>query len=237
MTPPPNHRRNLLPALALLLTMAPAVQALDAVVLEVRELSVAGVTFKDASARLDVFSNDRTRVTLKAGEAALPDPAGRFTQLALSCEQPVVAEPRFGCDAGRFTARGGPTGSLDMNVAAQLRSDTGVTSFSGTGLELAGTTVAFQGKLDGKGWQVQGTTGQASLAELRKFIAPWFELPKEITGDGKVAITGALSDPGDGLRVDVTAKLGAVDLTNEASTIATDKLAAEARLRLQPSGH
>ena len=136
----------------------------------------------------------------------------------------MVAEPRFGCEEGRFTARGGPTGSLDMSVAALLRSDTGITTFSGKGLKVAGTSASFDGRLDDKGWQVKAVTGQALVSELRKFAAPWFELPKDITGDGKVAIEGTLADAGAGLSADVTAKLSAVDLTNEASTIVTDKL-------------
>ncbi len=238
MTPRSNHRTGVLAGLGLLLmTLAPASQALDGVVLEVRELSVAGITVHDASARLDLPGGERVRVTLKAGDAALPEPAGKFTDLQLVCTRPVIAEPRFGCEEGRFTARGGPTGSLDMSVVALLRSDTGITTFSGKGLKLAGTTASFDGQLDDKGWRVKAVTGQALVSELRKFAAPWFALPKDITGDGKVAIEGTLADAGTGLSADVTAKLSAVDLTNEASTIVTDKMSAVARLQAEPRGN
>jgi hypothetical protein len=218
------------------MSFAPGARALDAVVLEVREISVAGVTVHDGSARLDLLGDERTRLTLKAGEALLPDPAGRFADVQLLCPQPVVAEPRFGCEAGRFTARGGPTGSLDMNVTAVMRTDSGVTTFTGKGLKVAGTTASFDGRLDDKAWQVKAATGQATVSALRKLVAPWFELPKDVTGDGKVAIEGTLADQGAGLGTDITAKLSAVDLTNEASTIVTDKLAAVARLQSAPHG-
>jgi hypothetical protein len=154
----------------------------------------------------------------------------------LLCTQPVIAEPRFGCDAGRFTARGGPTGSLDMNVTALMRTDSGVTTFAGKGLKVAGTTATFDAQLDARGWQLKAALGEATVSALRKLVAPWFELPKDLTGDGKVAIDGTVSDQGAGLGADITAKLSGVDLTNEASTIVTDKMGAVARIQYAPRG-
>jgi hypothetical protein len=216
--------------------LAPSAQALDAIVLEVREVQVDGVVVRDAGARLDLLNEKDTRLALKARVAALPEPAGKFTDLQLLCTRPVVAEPRFGCEAGIFTGRGGPTGSLDMDISAVMRTDTGITSFTGKGLKVAGTTATLEGRLDAKGWQVKAVTGEAAVSALRKLAAPWFELPKDITGDGKVIIDATLADAGAGLGADVTAKLSGVDLTNEASTVVTDKLAAVARLRMEPRG-
>jgi len=229
-----NHRARWLTCVALL--CAPAAHAIDAIVLEVRELSIAGTPFEAASARLDLLSDEKTRVTLKARGATLPEPVGKFTDLALLCEQPVIAEPRFGCDAGRFTARGGPTGTVDMQVKAEMRSDSGVTTFSGKGQAVAGSQVSLDGRMDEKGWQVKAVTGAARLSALRKFLAPWFALPADVTGDGEVRLEGTVADRGAGLIADLSAKLDAVDLTNEASTIVTDKMAANARLRMEPRG-
>ena len=156
---------------------------------------------------------------------------GKLSDLALVCTSPVIAEPRFGCEDGRLTARGGPTGSIDAAMTAMMNTDTGVTSFGGRGLKLAGTTATFDGHVDDKGWQVKGRTGTTTVEALRKFAAPWFQLPKDITGDGKVTIEGSAADSGKGTLVDATMNLDAVTLTNEASTIVTDNLAAIARLR------
>ena len=119
-----------------------------------------------------------------------------------------------------------------MQVAAEMRTDTGVTTFKGSGLKVAGTTATFDGRLDEKGWQVKGSTGTTTVAALRKFAAPWF------------AASGRHHRRRQGVRrrrrqrcrqparmLDATLKLDGVDLTNEASTIVTDKLAATARLR------
>jgi hypothetical protein len=230
-----NHLARWLACAAVLTVHAPA-HAIDAIVLEVRELSIAGTPFDGASARLDL-SNDTPRVTLTARGATLPDPMGKFSDLALHCERPVVAEPRFGCDAGRFTARGGPTGAVDMRVKAEMRSDTGVTTFSGKGLAVAGGQVSLDGSLDERGYQVKAVTGALKLSALRKFLAPWFALPADVTGDGNVRLEGTLVDRGAGLVADLAASLDAVDLTNEASTIVTDKMDANARLRLEPRGN
>jgi hypothetical protein len=209
MTCRPNHRGRSLAGLAVLTLFAPMAHAIDSIVLEVREMTVAGMPVKGASVRLELPGGDQARVLVQADEVLLPDPAGRFTQLALSCDRPVIAEPRFGCEAGRFTARGGPTGSLDMQVRAELRSDTGVTTFSGRGVKFAGTTASFDGQLDEKGWQVRGSTGAAKLSELRKFMAPWFQLPADVTGEGQVRIEGQASDAGKGLVADGSVSLEA----------------------------
>jgi hypothetical protein len=118
-----------------------------------------------------------------------------------------------------------------MEVAAEMRTDTGVSTFRGRGLKVAGTTATFDGRLDEKGWIVKGNTGTTTVAALRSFAAPWFELPADVTGDGKAIVEGTASDTGAGTLVDATLRLDGVDLTNEASTIVTDKLTATARLR------
>jgi hypothetical protein len=217
--------------LFLLLGLAPAAHAIDAIVLEVGEMRVAGIPVEGASARLDLLSDTQTRVTITARAATLPDPVNKLSDLAFVCTTPVIADPRFGCDAGRFTGRGGPTGSFDVAMTALMNLKTGITTFGGNGLKLAGTTATFDGSLDDKGWQVKGRTGTTTVEALRKFAAPWFELPKDITGDGKVTIEGSAADAGKGTLVDATMSLDAVSLTNEASTVVTDGLAAVARVR------
>jgi hypothetical protein len=223
--------RSGIPGAALLLLLAPAAHAIDAIVLEVGEMRVSGIPVEGASARLDLLSDTQTRVTITARTATLPDPVNKLSDLSFVCTSPVIADPRFGCDAGRLTGRGGPTGSLDVAMTALMNLKTGNTTFGGRGLKLAGTTATFDGNVDEKGWQVKGRTGSTTVAELRKFAAPWFELPRDITGDGKVTLEGAASDAGAGTLIDTTMNLEDVSLTNEASTIVTDGLAAVARLR------
>ena len=232
MAPHSDHRRLGLPAVAtLLLSLASTAHALDAIVLEVRELTVSGIPVDGANVRLDLLSDRQTRLTLSARAATLPDPMGKVSNLVLVCDQPVIAEPRFGCDSGRLAGRGGPTGAVDMKMSALKHTDTGVTTLNASGLKVAGTTATFDGRLDNQGWQLNGKTGTTTISVLRKFLKPWFELPADITGDGKVALQGTVTATGSDMVADLAVRLDGVDLTNEASTIVTDKLAATARVR------
>jgi hypothetical protein len=219
-------------AAALLASIAcPAAWAVDAIVFEAREISVAGVAVQDASVRLDVIDEAKTRLTVSARSAVLPDPVGTLSSLALVCEEPVIAEPRFACNAGKLTGRGGPTGAVDMSLAASYDMPTETAEVAGEGFRVAGTTAKFRAVSRPTGWQVNGETGIATIAALRSFARPWFELPADITGDGQASIKGGASDSGKGTNVDATLSLRDVSLTNEASTIVTDQMSASARLR------
>ncbi len=205
--------------------------AVDAFVLEVREMTLAGIPIEGAAVRLDLLGDEKTKLTVTANAATVTDPVGKLTQIRLVCDEPVIAEPVYACNGGQLRGRGGPTGNIDMRVTAAMDTKTGVTRFSGDGLAVAGTAAKFNGTLDEKGWRVTGATGVTTVAALRKFAAPWFELPADITGEGKASVEGAASDEGRGTLIDATLKLADVSVTNEASTIVTDGMAADARLR------
>jgi hypothetical protein len=226
-----SHWRPALRATLLLMGLSPAARAVDAIVLEVRELTVAGIPVSNASVRLDVLSHDQTSLTVKAQTATLAAPIGKLTDLSLVCPRPVIADPKFGCAAGRFTGRGDPTGAIDLNIAAEMRADTGVTTFSGRDFKLAGTAAAFDGRMDAQGWELKGRTGTTTIPALRKFAKPWFELPADLTIDGKVTLEMTAADAGKGTVADIGVRLENVDLTNEASTIVGEKVDAAARVR------
>jgi hypothetical protein len=225
-----RHTAGLLAVALFLMCVAPPAPAVDAIVLEVRELTLAGIPVQGATVRLDVLSEKKTRVTVSARNAALGDPFGSLTQLLLVCDQPVIAEPRYGCASGTLSGRGGPTGSIDMNVSAQMRTDTGVTTFSGNGFKMIGTSATFNGQMDQKGWQVKGKTGTTTVGALRKFAEPWGKLPPDYTTNGKVALELAASDEGKGTVADVTAKFDDLAFSNAAGDTAGDQVDLTAHL-------
>lgn len=216
--------------------VVPTAHALDAIVLEVREIVVAGIPAEGAVVRLDVLSDKQTRLTLNARRVALPDPAGAITSFSLVCTAPVIAEPTFGCAAGKLTGLGGPLGAIDMNVKVALNTDSGVTTFEGNGLAVAGTTADIDARLDDAGWRAQARTGTATLTALRKFAEPWFKLPAEFTTDGKAVIEGTIADAGKGIEADGTIKFNDVAFTNEAGDLVGEKIDVTARLRAKPRG-
>jgi hypothetical protein len=42
---------------------------------------------------------------------------------------------------------------------------------------------------------VRGATGAAKVSALRKFVAPWFALPADITGDGQSGSKASSATP------------------------------------------
>src|SRR4051812_48243687 len=208
-------------------------RAVDGIVLEVRELTVAGIPVKDLNARLDVLDEKHTRVTLGARMLEIAK-VGKFENVAFTCVDPVIAEPRFGCPEGKLSGRGGPTGSIDMNAKAEMRTDTGITTFSGNGLRLAGTTAAFEGQLDAQGWRVHAKTGNAKAVDALAFAKPWFQMPKGYTITGLVQVDVDAADLGKGMSADIAAALTGADFTNEESTIVGEKVDASVKLHATP---
>src|SRR4051812_47528898 len=216
------------------LLLAPAARALDAIVLEAREVTVAGIAVQNASLRLDLLSDKRTRIDLRAAAVELPDPIGRLTSVALTCDAPLFADPRFGCEAGRLSGRGGPAGVVDTKITFETDLKSGVSQFAGSGLSLAGTTAAFEGRLDAQGWTAKARTGTTSIPALRKFAKPWFELPADFTVAGNVAVEGSISDRGKGVIADIAATLANAQFTNVAGDIVGEKLGFVMKARVEP---
>src|SRR2546430_1323371 len=113
MAGPPNHRgahaRLVVFALA---ALAGRAHAIDAIVITAREVEVAGVPVQGATVTLELPPGEQTRLTVGARALTFPTPAGRLVNVAFVCNRPLVAEPTFGCDSGRLTANGGPTGAI-----------------------------------------------------------------------------------------------------------------------------
>ena len=71
----------------MLVCLAPGAQAVDAIVLEVRELRVAGIPVEGASARLDLLSDQTDSRDAHARGATLPDPMAGSRNIELVCER------------------------------------------------------------------------------------------------------------------------------------------------------
>ena len=190
--------------------LAPAAHAVDAIVLEVRELTRrrhSGGRRQRAPRPALRQTNPRDAAGARAPRC--PIPSGKFTRSRARVRRAGDrrAALRLRCRDGS-PARGGPTGSHRHAGRAPRCAPTPASPRSAArGLKVAGTTATFDGRLDDKGWQVKGRTGTTTVAALRKFAAPWFELPADITGDGKVASKAAPAMPATGTVVDATLNL------------------------------
>jgi hypothetical protein len=154
--------------------------AVDRVVLEVGQVSTAGVQASGATITLDVSPRpDSSSPTLRAQIAQLrvPAPGTTYSDIDISCTDLLVRQPQFACNQASIEARGGPTGQIAMNAAATYDSASGAVSFSGSGLKLAGATTRFNGRLESGTWALDVDGAGLDLVPARKLAEPWFQLP------------------------------------------------------------
>jgi hypothetical protein len=93
-------------AVALLLGSG-AAGAIDRIVLEAGEISVAGTKIGHARAELDL-TGTVPKVAVKAQRLELTQPRAAFDTLNVSCAEVIVKEPVFACGGGRLTVAGIP---------------------------------------------------------------------------------------------------------------------------------
>src|SRR6201999_3768921 len=124
--------------------------AIDRVILEVGQLSTAGVQAKSATITLDVSTQPKVRA--EVGQLHLVQPNNTYSDVDIECIDLLIKEPLFACYHGSVAARGGPTGQIAMNTAATYDTSNGAVSVSGSELKLAGATTRFAGKLQWGTW-------------------------------------------------------------------------------------
>lgn len=221
-------------AAACLFGGATIASATDAIVIEVGAIRSGGIVVRDVAVRLDLVSDTKLQAEVRAARATLPDPIGTLTNVRLTCAGPVIAEPRFGCTRGTFAARGGPTGAISGNLHGEFRTDTGAAEGHLQGLRIAGAKLDVRAASDRAGWRVNGQAHGATLAQLRSFAKPWYEVPADLTIDGRLDLDFAAAGTGSRLRDgSLLAKLASLNFTNEAGTAVAENVSAELRAELK----
>jgi hypothetical protein len=232
--------------------------AVDRVVLEVGQISTAGVHASGATIVLDVSPKpDQDSPTLRAQIAELRVPAAGATyrDIDIGCTDLVIKQPQFACNQGTIVARGGPTGQVEMSAAITYDSATGGASFSGSGLKLAGATTRFKGQLESGNWALDVDGDGLDLVPARKLAEPWFQLPPSDSLAGhlqfRVQSTGRLNTAHlpDRVRARITASTSDLNYSNQpgttvgqnlnaavTATVAGDRGKVTSDLELQSSG-
>ncbi|HEY2403474.1 MAG TPA: hypothetical protein VGI23_24190, partial [Steroidobacteraceae bacterium] len=199
--------------------------AIDRVILEVGQLSTAGVQAKSATISLDVSSQPKVRA--EVGQLHLVQPNTTYSDVDISCIDLLIKEPLFACYHGSLAARGGPTGQIAMNAAATYDTSNGAVSVSGSELKLAGATTRFAGKLQWGTWTLNAEGEGLDLVEAGKLARPWFQLPEgdALTGHlhFDVAASGQL---GGRMRAHLEASTADLNFSNQAGTTVAQNLTA-----------
>lgn len=169
------------------------------------------------------------RVTLMAEFGSLED-------VTVTCRNPAVREPVFGCPVAQVTGNLGRLGRQKFTAAMEYHSERKTLTFSLDGLKLARGRGRLEGQWLEAGWSINASTTDAELAELRQLAAPWFTLPEDfsVEGRGTLQVTARGRDAIDDIHVDGT--LSGVNASNTAGTLATDKLGMTLTADLKPVG-
>jgi hypothetical protein len=207
--------------------------AVDAIVIEADEVRVGAVVARNVALRLDLWSDSRLRADVRAARLTLPEPVGALQNVRVACAEPVIAEPVFGCGRGEMSALGGPTGKVHARFSGELRTDSSTALFNASGVQIADATLTLRAQSSPAGWHAAGTATGATLANLRKFAAPWFKAPDDLTIDGKLAAEFAASGVGRALRSGtLQAKLAELNFSNEAGTAVAENVSGVLRAAL-----
>ena len=207
--------------------------AIDRVILEVGQLSTAGVQAQNAIITLDVAPRpDSGSPTLQTQVAklSLVQQGTTYSDVDISCSDLLIRQPQFACKQGSIAAHGGPTGQIATTAAAAYDASIGAVSFSGSGLKVAGAVTHFDGKLQWGTWSLNVAGDGLDLVPARQLAQPWVQLPAGDTLSGhlkfQVESTGQLTAANriGKTRVLLTANTSDLNFSNQPGTTVAQNL-------------
>ena len=226
----------LLAAFCLLITPSRS-PAIDVLTLNIGDVQGQGWSANDVTIAFELAGDGKTVARLLAKRMALLPELGVVTDVTVECQNPVVKGPQYGCQDARVNGLFGRVGRQQFIANASYDATRGTLAFSTRGLKIAGGAARINGRWLDSGWQVEFQSDSARLAELRKIAAPWFELPADLTVDGRTTMTLRLKGAASLSTIEVNGKFSDVTANNGAGTIATDKLAFALDATLTPAGN
>ncbi|HZF27231.1 MAG TPA: hypothetical protein VEZ88_13280 [Steroidobacteraceae bacterium] len=220
-----------------LLVSSPRSSAIDALALGIGDVQGDGWNAHDVTVAFELAGDGKTVLRLHAARLTMFPELGAISEVDIECPNPVVKEPEFSCAQAKVKGQFGRLGRQQFTAKAAYDSSRGTLAFSTSALKVAGGAARLSGRWLDSGWQVEVRNENARLAELRKIAAPWFELPKDLTVDGRTTMTLRLTGGTNLSAIDVAGKFTDVVANNAAGTIATDKLAFALEATLKPVGN
>jgi hypothetical protein len=223
-------------AVLCMLASPPRSSAIGALTLDIGDVLGDGWNAQGVTIAFELGATDQTLVHLQAQRLTVLPQLGALTDVAVVCRNPVVKEPRFSCTGASVTGQFGRLGRQQFTADAAYDSARGTLTFATRGLKVAGGPASINGRWLESGWAFEIHNQAARLAELRKIAAPWFELPAELSVDGRTTMTLRLTGADSLSVIEVSGKFAEVTANNHAGTLATDKLEFGLEATLKPVG-
>lgn len=218
---------------ALCLIISPRGIAVDALRVDVGEVTGNGWTASDVRVALELPGGIETLARVTASRVSFPAPLGSLERVTATCRNPIIREPLFRCQGAEVSGRLGILGTQRFRADISYHSGRATLEFSMRGLVLAGGEVRVAGNWMSSGWRLGIETRSARLSELRRFMAGWIDVPEDLTIEGRASFRVDLRG-GEALdRLDIDATLAELTAGNEAGTLAAEQVGLEIRAQLR----
>ena len=212
--------------------------AVNAVILEAKEMRALGVVAHDVRVQLSPQVNPPQNDPRLAGQASiarveLGSAFGSLHDVRFVCPQATLTEPQWGCAEAQITARGSPIGDLAMHCDLKWNSGSALLTLAADTQKFAGGTLSFHARSDPRGWSLSGHSNQSTIAGLRSQTTAWFTLPAGIATSGNAELTFAASGVKSADHASVQLQLTRFNFGNDEATIVGENISAVLQLGLQ----
>ncbi len=197
--------------------------AVDALVIEAREIHSPDLHARDVVVRIDIARDRRVTANARIGSLDVGGGLDPLRGIAVACARPALDEPRFGCDAADLRIAATPLGALQLPMRFGLDSRSGELTAGATRVAFAGGQLTFAARSGEADWSLRAQLDGGTLAALRPWIERLATLPEGLLLDGKVSAQAQLRGRTaiDAGRVELTA--AGIDFSNDEGTIVGEK--------------
>jgi hypothetical protein len=195
--------------------------AVDGAVLHLGRVEGAGWHAGDVTAQIDWHALNRAAIVLQAGQAELPEPLGRLTDVRLECADASLTAEEISCSDGILSATSTVLGKQRIPVFFRRQWSDGRIEARLSGIRYAAGQFQLAIKYSDERWSLDLDGDRFSLQQLiRQAAAMGYAVPR-LEGDGRLALTAQLQGSGARLTsAKVDARLHAATFSNVDGSIA-----------------
>lgn len=222
------------------LAWAPRVAALDAIELEARTITIAGVRLEGARLRLDLprTPSDHTlRSEFRVHHVEIPGAAGGWRDVALRCPDTRLDEPQFGCAVASLTGTPGDAILPPLAITTTLAWNPGSGALAARGRWRLreNMTLQFAAQQDERGWRGSAALPDASLAALRDWFGAQLGLPADLAIEGRLDAAIEVRGRNRVEQGQATVSIAALNFGNEAGTVVGENVSVKLTARANPA--
>jgi hypothetical protein len=231
----PRFARALLVA-AIVTALPQRGTAVSDISVEVGDIEGKGWSARGVSVVLELPGALQTIARVHAKRVTLIPEFGPLERVTITCRNPVVKEPVFGCRSAKVSGSIGRLGRQQFTASLEYHSERKTLTFAVDGVRVARGRANLRGRWRESGWHVEARAAEMALAELRQIAAPWFALPEDFSLDGRASLSATLRGNATIEAIHLQGDVIEISANNAEGTLATDKLGVTIDTELIPVG-